>query len=430
MYDRLLEASARVALEDSPILLLNGARQTGKTTLARRLIAAAPAGLGTYVTLDDASALSLARADAAGFLAGVMGASGSVLEGTLVIDEVQLAPELFPALKLLVDRERSQGHMVRGRFLLTGSANVLLLPRLSESLAGRMEILTLWPLSQAEIIGGVGDLVDTLFDDARFAARFPALSSLPCGRSDVIERLMRGGYPEPLARRDATRRRAWFSSYLTTILQRDVRDLANIEGLTALPRLLSILAARAGGLLNLADVSRAVGLPYATLYRYMSLLETTFLLSLLPPWSAQISKRLVKTPKLFLNDTGLLASLLGLDATGLGAQDKLLGALVENFVVMELRKLAGWSQVQPQLFHFRTQTGAEVDVVLESAQGRLVGIETKASATVGPDDFKGLKHLAEIAGDNWERGLVFYSGETVVPFGERLFAVPLSALWA
>ena len=420
MYRRLLTQPLTDALADSPVVLVNGARQTGKTTLVQSLAAGRPA---TYLTLDDLGVLSAARSDPQGFLAG--------LSGPVVLDEVQHAPGLFPALKAAVDKQRAPG-----RFLLTGSANVLLLPKLSESLAGRMEVLTLWPLAQAELVpaelgGAVGNLVDALFSDALFAERLPVGQDLPAtGPADLVRRLLGGGYPEPLARSGPERRRAWFSSYLTTILQRDVRDIANIEGLTDLPRLLALLASRTGSLLNQADVSRAAGLPYTTLLRYLTLLEATFLVQMLPPWSSNLGARLVKAPKVTLCDTGLAGSLLGLDAERLAGDGAMRGQLLETFVTMEMRKQAGWSRTQPGLFHWRTAAQQEVDLLLEDASGRLVGIEVKASGTATASDFKGLKALAEATGSRFLRGVVLYSGSQTVPFGERLHALPLSALWS
>lgn len=372
-----------------------------------------------YLTLDDASVLSAAKNDPAGFLAG--------FTGPVIIDEVQRAPELFPAIKAVVDRHRQPG-----RFLLTGSANVLLLPRLSESLAGRMEILTLWPLAQIEIgsiseIGSASDfginLIDRFFSQKALPSVLPEIS-----RTDLIQRLLAGGYPEPLARTSEARRRAWFGSYLTTILQRDVRDLANIEGLTALPRLLSLLASRTGSLLNLADISRTTGLAYTTLTRYMTLLEATFLVQMLPPWSANLGKRLVKSPKLLLCDTGLAAGLLATSAERVAEDGVLLGSLLETFVAMELRKAAGWSEEAVQLFHYRTQSGQEVDVLLENGMGQIVGIEVKASSTVTSGDFAGLRAVAEAVGSRFVRGIVLYTGSQVIPFGERMHAVPISIL--
>ena len=255
-------------------------------------------------------------------------------------------PELFLAVKAAVDRDRSPG-----RFLLTGSTNVLTLPRIADSLAGRMEILTLWPLSQGELSGTQARFIDTLFDlDA-------ALPSAPVGEHDLTERLLIGGYPEVVTRPRAARRGAWFEAYITTILQRDVQDLANIEGLNELPRLLKLLAVRISTLLNYAALARDAGLPQSTLKRYLALLEATFLVHTLPAWSANLGKRLVKSPKLFLVDSGLTGHLVGVDAKRLSADRKLLGQLLESFVITELHKQRTWSEARPALYHFRTHSG-------------------------------------------------------------------------
>ena len=409
MYRRSLEEPLRTALADTPVVLLNGARQTGKTTLARTLADRGHAA--TYISLDDAGTLSLARNDPVGFLAG--------LEGSVILDEVQRAPELLTAIKIEVDRQRTPG-----RFLLTGSANVLALPRLSESLAGRMEILTLRPLSQSEIEGSRYGFVDSLFEPKAPQAELPVFM-----RREMIERVMRGGYPEPFARNGEARRRAWFRSYITTILQRDVRDIADIGRLTDMPHLLALLASRIASLLNLADISRSLGMPYTTLHRYMALLEATYLVQLLPAWSSNLGSRVVKSPKLLLNDTGLAASLLGLNAERLQQDGKQFGALLENFVAMEVQKDIGWSHVQPLLYHFRTHIGQEVDLLLEDPSGRIVGIEVKASATADPAHFRGLVALAEAAGERFVRGIVLYTGMSVTPFSRNMHAVPISALW-
>jgi hypothetical protein len=406
---RHLSAPLLAALADTPVVLLHGPRQAGKSTLAKHL--ASTTHPSRYLTLDDASVLSAARADPAGFLAA--------LEGQVVLDEVQRAPELFLAIKAEVDRSPQPG-----RFLLTGSADVLLLPRLADSLAGRLEILTLWPFSQGEIKGAKESFVDAVF-----AKSWPAFSSSGNHRSSLVARLLLGGYPPVLSRPAYERRRAWFGSYITTILQRDVRDLAHIEGLTALPRLLSLLAARSCSLLNLAELSRSIAIPLSTLKRYLTLLETTFLVQLLPPWSANIGKRFVKSPKVLLNDTGLIAYLLGLNEERLELDSMLMGPLLENFVAMELRKQAAWSQSQPRVFHFRLQTGQEVDLVLEDAAGNVAGIEVKASATITARDFKGLRALAELAGKRFRRGIVLYTGSSPVPFASDLHALPIGALW-
>jgi len=409
MFPRNLIRPLLKALADTRVLLLHGARQTGKSTLVQRI--AATEHPARYLTLDDAGVLAAARGDPAGFLAS--------LDGPVILDEVQRAPELFPAIKVVVDRARQPG-----RFLLTGSANVLLLPRLSESLAGRMEILTLWPLSQGEIEG-----VREGFVDEVFAGTLPSTTEGVMGRKELARRILQGGYPEAHSRETQERRSAWFNSYVTTILQRDVRDLANIEGLTTLPRLLALLASRVMGLMNVAEIARSIAIPLSTLQRYITLLETTFLIQRLPAWYGNLGKRLVKAPKLLLSDTGLAAHLMGVDAERLTRDLGLVGPLLENFVAMELHKQSAWSRTQPRMFHFRTQTGQKVDLVLEDKAGRIVGIEIKASATVGTQDFKGLRRLAEAVGRRFRRGVVLYTGSTAVPFGSSLHALPVSALW-
>ena len=409
MLKRNIAPLILAALADTPVVLVNGARQTGKSTLVRSL--AEGAHPARYLTLDDATVLSAARHDPSGFLSG--------LETPVVIDEVQRAPELFLAIKASVDRQRQPG-----RFLLTGSANVMLLPQLADSLAGRMEILTLWPLSQGEIAGTREDFVDRIF-----APEMKLSSKVPMSRPELLSQIVIGGYPEVIERKAEDRRRAWFGAYLTTILQRDVREIANIEGLTELPRLLTQLATRASGILNLADISRSINIPQSTLKRYMALLEMTFLLGTLPAWSSNLGKRLAKAPKLMLTDTGLLAYLLGASEERISNDSTLLGRLIENFVVMEIHKQCSWSKTKPTLLHFRTQIGQEVDLVLEDAVGDLVGIEVKGSATVTSSDFKGLRTLQGVAEGRFKRGIVLYAGNEVVPFGPLLFAVPLSHLW-
>ena len=410
MFKRHISSRVLAALADSPVVLLHGARQTGKSTLVRHLTSSDhPA---RYFTFDDAPVLSAATADPAGFLAGT--------EGPIALDEIQRVPELFLAIKADVDRRRRPG-----RFLLTGSANVLMLPKLSESLAGRMEILRLWPLSQGEIADHREEFVDLLFNGGPGQFQIKAKEK----SSDIVERVLRGGYPEAHSRAAWNRRVAWFNSYVTTILQRDVRDLSHIEGLSAMPRLLSLLASRVGTLLNHSEIARSLAMPQSTLKRYMALLETTFLAQLLPAWSGNLGKRLVKSPKLYFNDTGLAAAIVRQGDEKALRDSHLLGPLVENFVVAELFKQVTWSKTEPSLFHFRTLSGQEVDVVMESPSGDLVGIEVKAGASVNAADFKGLHVLAEETGKRFRCGVVLYEGHDIVPFGKNLHAVPIEALW-
>jgi len=406
MYARNIEIELHAALADTPVVLLNGARQTGKSTLAQDY---AKASSVPYVTMDDATQLAAASSDAQGFLDG--------LGDRVVIDEVQKAPELFPAIKMSVDQDRRPG-----RFLLTGSANVLLLPQISESLAGRMELITLWPLSQGELHAQREQFLEGVF-----AERLPAVQE-----GDIFNlknAVLAGAYPEAIQRPAGKRRDAWFAAYITALLQRDVRDLANIDGLTDMPRLLSLLAARAGGLLNISELSRSSGIPNSTLKRYLSLLQATFLFQPLPAWSSNLGKRLIKSPKTHLIDSGLAAHLAGVTRQSLDRDAMFFGHLLETFVVGELRKQIGWSDSRIRLYHYRTSTGREVDILLEDAAGRLVGLEIKASSTVVQKDFSGLNALSEDTGRRFVRGIVLYAGDQPVSFGERIVALPVTALW-
>jgi predicted AAA+ superfamily ATPase len=398
------------ALADTPVVLLNGARQTGKSTLAQSL---SESRGRQYFTLDDHVTLAAVKNDPTGFIAG--------LRGAVTLDEVQRAPELFLAIKAAVDRDRCPG-----RFLLTGSTNVLLLPDIADSLAGRMEILSLWPLSAAEMVDApTFNLVDWLFD-----GDINDLNIAPCERAQLIEKLLCGGFPEAVSRTAPKRRSAWFNSYLQAVMQRDMRDLANIEQLTEIPNLLQLLATRSASLLNFAEISRSSGLTQTTLKRYFSLLETLFLVYRLPAWERNLSKRLVKAPKVFLPDSGLLAHLMDISSGRLNSATGLPGGLVETFVVSELLKHLAFSEKQLSAWHYRTQSNIEVDVILENRLGKLTGIEIKASHSVSSKDFNGLRHLKETEAQSFQRGIVLYSGRDVVPFAADLFAVPLSMWWS
>ena len=396
-------------LRDTPVLSLQGARQTGKSTLVRAL--AEQGHSARYLTLDAAAARAAAIGDPEGFIAG--------LDRPVVIDEAQRAPALALAIKAAVDADRSPG-----QFLLTGSASVLSLPKLAESLAGRMEVHTLWPFSQGEL-GGVRET----FIDRMFRAKPLTPDTAPDTERTLVERICRGGYPEVRTRRNVARRRAWFDSYLNAILQRDVRDLANVERLSEMPRLLALVASRACQLVNYADLARMLAIPQTTLKRYLALMEATFLVRLLPAWFSNLGKRLTKAPKLLLADTGLLTHLLEVDAGRLRRDRTRLGHVFENFVAMELVKQLGWSERRCGLFHFRTEAGAEVDLVLEDRAGRLVGVEVKCAASLQKRDFRGLEALADIAGSRFVRGVMLYTGAAVVPFGRKLRALPVSQLW-
>lgn len=405
MYQRNLKPRILQGLKDTPVVLINGARQSGKSTLAQELARerAAP-----VYNLDDTNVLATIKADPIGFVrrAG---------EG-IVIDEVQKAPELFPAIKLSVDESRKPG-----RFILTGSANVLLLPRISDSLAGRMEIFTLNPLSQGEKNKLSEDFISTAFE-AAFAQK-PRVEA-------VAEVICNGGFPEVQGRADVERKQAWFAAYLNAILQKDVRDLANIEGLTEMPRLLKLLSSRTGALLNFSELSRTLALSNTTLKRYVSLLEATFIYQPLPAWTVNLGKRLIKSPKIHLLDTGLAAHLQGMTADRLQDDRTALGHMLESLVVNELRKQSGWSKTRVNLYHYRTSDGKEIDVLVENAAGEFVGIEIKASESITEKDFKTLKQFAQTTGDKFITGIVVYYGDKLLPFGDKHWAVPLSTVWS
>lgn len=414
MYDRHIAPLLLEALADTPVVLLNGARQTGKSTLAQSLREAIPR---RYLTLDDHTTLAAARSDPAGFIAA--------LAGPVVIDEIQRAPELFLAIKAAVDRDRARGQAA-GRFLLTGSANVMLLPALADSLAGRMEIVPLTPLSCAERAADPQrNRAEWLFDGDLATRPLP-----PCERDVFIDTLLAGGFPEAVARNTPRRRQAWFDSYLQAVLQRDVRELANLEQLTELPNLVQLLAHRSASLLNFAELARSSGIAQTTLKRYFTLLETLFLIHRLPAWERNPAKRLVKAPKVFLPDSGLLAHLTGHTTDTLATAPGLPGDLVETFVCAELLKHLAFSARGLSLWHYRTQTGIEVDFLLEDRHGKLTGIEVKAAATVDGKDFKGLRHLQETEPERFQRGIVLYTGREYVAFGTGLYAVPMSVWWA
>ena len=396
-------------LRDTPVVYLQGARQTGKSTLVRAI--AKQHHPAAYLTLDTAAVFAAAAEDPENFVAG--------LDRPVVIDEAQRAPALALAIKAAVDADRRPG-----QFLLTGSASVMSLSKISESLAGRMELHALWPFSQGELSG-----VRETFLDRVFAAKLLTPEVTPDTERTLIDRICKGGYPEIQARKSPARREAWFDSYVDSILQRDVRDLANVERLSEIPRLLALLASRVAQPVNFADLARTLAIPQTTLRRYMALMETTFLVRLLPAWFSNIGKRLAKASKLLLVDTGLLTHLLEVNANRLRRDRTLFGHILENFAAMELIKQVGWSERRCKLFHFRTEGGAEVDLVLEDRAGRLVGIEVKCAASLQRRDFRGLETLAELSGRRFVRGVLLYTGAAVVPFGRKLHALPLSQLW-
>jgi len=404
---RNIRSHVETALTDTRVVLIVGPRQAGKTTLARQF-----SGVDRpYITLDDAGALSAARADPVGFVRGIERA---------VIDEVQRAPELMLAIKESVDRNDAPG-----RFLLTGSANLAAVPMIADSLAGRMATISLLPFAQSEIRSMPGRLLDRLF-----AGEEPTVGKDAVFGDELLELVLRGGYPEALRRATPARRTAWLEDYAAQILDRDVRDIANIDQLDRLPRLLEVLAEHAGQLVNHSSFGAALGLSSVTAQKYVAILERLFLVRTLAPWSSNRLSRLIKTPKLHFLDSGLLATLREDEDEKVRQDRTRFGALLESFVVSELLKLASWSERRMSFSHYRTKDQDEVDVVIEDRRGRIIGIEVKASATVRPQDFRGLRQLQEALGDRFVRGLVLHDHDRVTPFGEKLQAAPISVLWS
>ncbi len=432
LYPRFVEWRLTEALEESPVVLIQGPRQCGKTTLAQVYTPERWAGADrspnissgiprdyTYFTFDDAVFRAGAAADPIGFVAD--------LPERVILDEVQRVPALFAALKMEVDRRR-----LPGRFLLTGSSNVLHTPALSDSLAGRMETIRLHPLAQCELqnsstppgtVGRPAGFLDVLFGRGFQNRRTQRLGK------ELIDRIVAGGYPAALARPAGRRRANWYQNYLDAQVQRDVPEIARIRSLDLLPRLLTHAAVQTATLFNLSELAAPFQVSRPTIRDYVTLLERVFLLEQLPPWHSNRLKRLIKTPKLHLGDTGLACALLGIDATSLAADRTLLGQLLETFVYQELRRQASWQPDPVSFFHFRDRDGAEVDIVIERGTQALAGVEVKVGATVTASDFRALRKLRDGTGSRFVGGVVLYDGESCVRFDDGLYAVPLRLLW-
>lgn len=404
---RTMQPLVAEALSDTRAVFVMGARRVGKSTLVSRVAAKDhPARL---LTLDDQVTRDAALADAAGFVAG--------LDRPVVLDEVQRAPDLLLAIKEMVDRDTRPG-----QFLLTGSANVLSNRKVKDALTGRMEIITLWPLAQSEIHGSRSNLIDSLL-----AADPPHIDDAAVGRGAFVDLVTAGGYPEARAR-GGRRRDRWFRDYLDTTLDRDLRDISDAFKLNEMPRLLRLLAAQAAGLLNYKAVADRLQLHPDTVKSYVQLLETVFLVYRLPAWRPGLGSREVHTPKVNIVDSGLLAHLLGADADRIRTDDQVTGKVFENFVAMEIVRLAQWAHTDVRPYHYRDGRG-EVDIVLETRSGDLVAIEVKARATLDTSSRRALTKLRDATDDRFRAGAVLYTGRQTVPLGDRLWAIPLSGLW-
>ena len=397
------------ALADTRGVFVLGARQVGKSTLARQIAEGEhPAQI---VNLDQRAPRDAALSDPEGFVAG--------LRRPVLIDEVQRgSSDLLLAIKQVLDTDMSPG-----QFLLTGSANVLRNKKVADALTGRIELIRLWPLAQAEI-----EESDNNFVDALFAAAPPSVSHAPVGRDALRGRIIAGGYPE--ARTRVGRRQArWFASYLQATFEKDLESITEAHKLHEMPKVLRLLASQAANLFVPASLASKLAIDRRTVDHYVGLLETIFLAKRIPAWTPGLGQREIQHPKVYIVDSGLLLHLLGVNEQRLLTDDQVTGKVLENFVAMEIVKHAEWSDDPPRVYHYRRKQD-EIDIVLENRGGDIAAIEIKSAATVSEKDWRVLKKLRDKRGDSFQCGVVLYTGAQTVPLGNRLFAVPLSGLWS
>lgn len=406
LYPRFLEGQLRQALADTRVVAIAGPRQSGKSTLARAIGGKKAA----YLSLDEAVNFHAAKDDPTGFIRRT--------QGLTIVDEIQRVPELMLAIKLAVDDDPRPG-----RFLITGSADIRTLPAIQDSLAGRIEVRTLYPLSRDEILSRRSTFLRDVF-----AGTLP-----PPGEDHdpfALPRIVSaGGFPEAVRRKDGVRRREWFKAYAQAIVEQDVTDNWSLDRRRDMPRLLEVLAQHCSENVNLTSVGAQLGMDRKTVDRHAGVLEQLFLLRRVRPWFRNELKRLAKTPKLHFLDAGLAASLRRLNLESLGPNRMPLGPLAETFVYAELCKQASWSDDAPEILHYRDHDGGEIDFILESWDKRIVAIEVKAGATVRPEAFAAMRKLAATLGDAFILGVVLYDGRHSLPMGDKLWAAPISTLW-
>jgi len=405
-FPRYLARQIRDEMNDTRVVMIAGPRQAGKTTLAKKI----GDDKRPYVTLDDEGVYQATRTDPVSFIRQFE---------CVTIDEIQRVPELIREIKISVDQDQRPG-----RFLLTGSANILTIPTVTESLAGRMSVSELLPLSQCEIEHREHNLLDRLFDSDQ--------TSFPIGPYDVTgleARVLSGGYPEMLSRSTDSRKHAWIKDYVRTLLTRDIKEIMNAHNLKEITTLLQASAIQSAQLVVYTHIANDLRLSVPTVQCYIGTLEQMFLIRLLPAWHRNELKRLIRTPKLHFLDSGLLASIRKISLSRIERDRSLFGPLLESFVYAELLKHAAWSDQAYDFYHYRDKDKVEVDFVIERSTDELVGVEVKASATIREDDFRGLKRLQSVTGKAFRKGVVLYSGVKALSFGDRLQAVPVSALW-
>lgn len=409
MFTRYIKANIYDAVQDTPVVYIMGPRQSGKTTIVKDIINEN----WEYISFDDSAQLNIAKADPIGFIRNIP------KDNSIVLDEVQRLPEIFVSIKQAVDEIRRPG-----RFILTGSANALLLPTLSDSLAGRMEMIHLSTLSESEILGKQPTFLTKLFQNET-----PVTKELRV-RDYLIKRLVTGCFPEPVQRESESRIQIWYDNYILSLIQKDIRDLGYIEHHSEMTKLLKALCLYSGKLINFTELGGKLELHRTTVKKYTSLLEQLFLVENLPAWHTNSYKRLIKTPKIHITDTGIICSVRGFNSDKIKANPDFLGSLVETFVFNELKKQACFINEKLNFYHYRDKDGYEVDIVIENSFDEVIGIEVKAAASVNPKDLHGLNKLKEIAGKKFKLGILLYDGDHTSSFGDKLFAVPIASLWA
>lgn len=408
IFNRHARPRVLQALADTRVVFISGARQVGKSTLGRGIVDGLPAA--EEFSLDRRETRESALSDPEGFIAA--------LRGPVLIDEIQRVPDILLAIKDAVDRDTTPG-----RFLLTGSANILTARTIKDALTGRMETIPLWPLAQSEINASTANVVDALF-----AGELPSVSDATVGRGAFVSLAAAGGYPE--ARMRAGRRRDdWFASYLDTTLDRDLRDISDARKLSEIPRLLGLLAAQAANVLSYRALATKLDLTPDTVREYVGLLQTVFLVRLLPAWRPGLSARETHAPKAYLVDSGLLAHLLSADEHRIAHDDQVTGKMLENFVVTELLKHADWATTNTRAYHYR-QRAEEIDLVLENRTGEIIAVEVKAASSVSRADLRAMEKLRTATGARFKAGVVLCTGPRTTPLGDRLWALPISGLWA
>lgn len=406
--NRHIRPRVEAALEDTRVVVVLGARQVGKSTLVGQI--AESRGIKTVRTFDDQATRQLALDDPTGFIAE--------LSTPAVIDEVQRVPDVLLAIKQRVDADTSPG-----QFLLTGSANILTAPKISDALTGRAEYIRLHPFTQGELLGRREDFIPSLFNGS-----LPALSGRPIGRGAYAPAIAAGGYPEALTR-TPSRRARFFDSYLESSIERDLRGLASISDAMNAGKLLTAIAATSASELNFESLSRDLGLASNTVRSYTDLLETLFLITRISPWSSNVLSRAIKAPKAFVADSGMLTHLLGVDVPAIASGQAPVGSLVESFAAVEIIRQSSFLDDPVRVFHYRDRDQREVDLVIQRRDGAIVAIETKASASIASRDLRGLKYLREKLGEKFIGGVLLYTGADSLPSGDRISAVPLSVLW-